>query len=103
MLSKFLLLLTLFIGLVGQFTIAQEKTITGTVTDQDDLPFPGVNVVVKNTNNGTQTNFDGKYFINAQVGVFSFPYASHIIFYGIFRNHIPIARVLHGSRDLRKF
>ncbi len=75
MLSKFLLLLTLFIGLVGQFTIAQEKTITGTVTDQDDLPFPGVNVVVKNTNNGTQTNFDGKYFINAQVGdILSFSY-----------------------------
>ncbi|MGM0392436.1 MAG: SusC/RagA family TonB-linked outer membrane protein [Bacteroidota bacterium] len=75
MLSKFLLLLTLFIGLVGQFTIAQEKTVTGTVTNQDGLPIPGVNVVVKNTNNGTQTNFDGKYSINAQVGdVLNFSY-----------------------------
>ncbi|MGM1057012.1 MAG: SusC/RagA family TonB-linked outer membrane protein [Bacteroidota bacterium] len=75
MLSKFLLLLTLFIGLVGQFTIAQEKTVTGTVTNQDGLPIPGVNVVVKNTNNGTQTNFDGKYSINVQVGdVLNFSY-----------------------------
>jgi len=36
-------------------------------------------------------------------GLFSFPYASHIIFYRIFNKHIKIVRVLHGSRDLIKF
>ncbi|SFN98658.1 carboxypeptidase-like regulatory domain-containing protein, partial [Salegentibacter flavus] len=66
--SKFLLLLTLILGLVGQFTIAQEKIVTGTVTDQNGLPFPGVNVVVKNTSYGTQTNYDGEYSITAEVG-----------------------------------
>jgi TonB-dependent SusC/RagA subfamily outer membrane receptor len=39
--------------------------ITGVVVDGDDLPVPGVNVTVKGTNIGTQTDFDGKYVIKA--------------------------------------
>lgn len=52
----------------------QEKTITGAVTDAHG-PLPGVNVIVKGTNRGTQTNFDGKYAIKASKGetlVYSF-------------------------------
>ncbi|TAI48512.1 SusC/RagA family TonB-linked outer membrane protein [Flagellimonas allohymeniacidonis] len=49
---------------------AQEKTITGTVTDQNGLPLPGVNIVVVGTNTGTQTDFDGNYSIKASVGQF---------------------------------
>lgn len=45
----------------------------------------------------------GKHRDEIKVGLLSFPYASHIIFYRIFKNHIRIVRVLHGSRDLRKF
>ena len=66
--SKYLLMLTLFLGLAGQYAFAQQKTITGTVTDESGMPIPGVNVVVQNTTNGTQTNFDGEYSINAEVG-----------------------------------
>ncbi|WP_350287324.1 TonB-dependent receptor [uncultured Croceitalea sp.] len=54
---------------------AQEKTITGTVTDQNNVPLPGVNVVVKETIRGTQTDFDGNYTILASEGevlVFSY-------------------------------
>lgn len=48
---------------------SQEKTITGTVTlAADGIPLPGVNVIVKGTTNGTQTNFDGKYTIKAIEG-----------------------------------
>lgn len=43
----------------------QDITITGTVTDQDGAPLPGANVLVKGTTNGTQTDFDGNYTINA--------------------------------------
>lgn len=49
-------------------TYAQEKTITGTVTDQTGVPLPGVNIVVEGTSNGTQTDFDGNYAINASSG-----------------------------------
>ncbi|MGO4912656.1 SusC/RagA family TonB-linked outer membrane protein [Leeuwenhoekiella sp. W20_SRS_FM14] len=51
-----------------QLTFAQQKTITGTVTDQSNVPLPGVNVVVKGTNLGTQTDFDGNYSISASQG-----------------------------------
>ncbi|UPT70244.1 MAG: von Willebrand factor type A domain-containing protein [Flavobacterium sp. JAD_PAG50586_2] len=55
-------------------SIAQEKTITGIVSDKAG-PLPGANVVVKGTTRSTQTDFDGKYSITAKVGeklVFSF-------------------------------
>ncbi|TRZ44281.1 SusC/RagA family TonB-linked outer membrane protein [Robertkochia solimangrovi] len=63
---RFYLFLQVF--LVSFAMMAQEKTITGTVTDQDGLPLPGANVVVKGTANGTQTDFDGNYTIVASEG-----------------------------------
>ncbi len=36
-------------------------TVIGTVTDSDGLPLPGVTVMEKGTDNGTQTDFDGNY------------------------------------------
>lgn len=54
---------------VLQFTnsYAQERMISGTVTSADDgLPLPGVNVIVKDTNNGTVTDMDGNYSITAE-------------------------------------
>ncbi|MEH6659628.1 SusC/RagA family TonB-linked outer membrane protein [Leeuwenhoekiella marinoflava] len=51
-----------------QLTFAQQKTITGTVTDGKNLPLPGVNIVVQGTSVGTQTDFDGNYSISAQQG-----------------------------------
>ena len=62
-------LLTLFMAFVMQFSFAQEKTVTGTVTTADDgLPLPGASVIVKGTSRGAQTDFDGIYTINANVG-----------------------------------
>ncbi|MCK8521293.1 TonB-dependent receptor [Aquimarina sp. D1M17] len=43
---------------------AQEIQITGKVIAPDGLPLPGVNVLVKNTSNGTVTNFDGDYVLD---------------------------------------
>ncbi|SMC64257.1 SusC/RagA family TonB-linked outer membrane protein [Cellulophaga tyrosinoxydans] len=68
-------ILTLFLAFVVHLTFAQEKTISGTVTDQDGLPLPGVNIVAVGTTNGTQTDFDGNYSIQAKVGTtLSFSY-----------------------------
>jgi TonB-linked SusC/RagA family outer membrane protein len=62
-------LLTLFMAFVMQFSFAQEKTITGTVTTADDgLPLPGASVIVKGTSRGQQTDFDGKYTIKVNQG-----------------------------------
>ncbi|MCM4151796.1 SusC/RagA family TonB-linked outer membrane protein [Arenibacter sp. N53] len=68
-------ILTLFLALIVQLSFAQEKTISGTVTDQDGLPLPGVNILVEGTTTGTQSDFDGLYTIEANVGevlVFSY-------------------------------
>lgn len=70
----------LLIGLLlfGFLTgVAQERTITGKVTAQEDgSALPGVNVVVKGTTNGTVTDGDGNFKINIPSGdtflVFSF-------------------------------
>lgn len=55
---------------------AQETTVNGTVSDANNQPVPGANVVVKNTSNGTITDFDGNYSIDvgtdAQTLVFSY-------------------------------
>ncbi|MHA7942636.1 SusC/RagA family TonB-linked outer membrane protein [Formosa sp. 3Alg 14/1] len=48
---------------------AQNKEIKGTVTSKvDGMPIAGANVVVLGTSNGTLTDFDGNYTLNANVG-----------------------------------
>ncbi|PKW29569.1 SusC/RagA family TonB-linked outer membrane protein [Flavobacterium lindanitolerans] len=66
--SKFKWIFALLLAFSMQFSFAQEKTISGTITDGQGLPLPGVNVVVKGTARGTQTDFDGKYSISASQG-----------------------------------
>ena len=72
--TKFNGILTLLLALVVQISFAQEKTISGTVTDESG-PLPGVTVLKKGTSQGTETDFDGNYSIKAKSGdvlVFSF-------------------------------
>ena len=72
--SKFKWIFSLLLALSMQFVFAQEKTVSGTVTDETGA-LPGVNVLVRGTKNATQTGFDGKYSIKAKQGdilVFSF-------------------------------
>lgn len=58
---KLLLFLLLF-GFGLHLAMAQERTITGTVTNADDgSTLPGANIVVKGTTIGTVTDEDGKY------------------------------------------
>lgn len=54
---------------------AQSKAVTGTVKDPAGAGMPGVNVLVKGTTNGTSTDVDGKFAVQAapdDVLVFSF-------------------------------
>jgi len=72
--TKFNGILALLLALVVQFTFAQEKQISGTVSDETG-PLPGVSVIIKGTSNGVETDFDGLYQIMAKQGdvlVFSY-------------------------------
>jgi len=50
-----------------QFSFAQEKTVTGVVTDGKS-PLPGANVVIKGTAKGVSADVDGKFAIKAKAG-----------------------------------
>ncbi|MDX5480184.1 MAG: TonB-dependent receptor [Hymenobacteraceae bacterium] len=59
-------LIVFAIGLcLAQHAMAQSRTISGKVTDQDNgQALPGVSVVLKGTTTGASTNADGTYSIN---------------------------------------
>ncbi|MFV0565308.1 MAG: SusC/RagA family TonB-linked outer membrane protein [Flavobacteriaceae bacterium] len=66
------LFMLIFLSIV-QYGFAQ-KTITGVVSN-NAMPLPGVSIVIKGTTQGTSTDFDGNYAINATSGdvlVFSY-------------------------------
>ena len=52
----------LFVLMGMQYAFAQQ-TITGIITDENDAPIPGANILIKGTTKGTQTDFDGNYSI----------------------------------------
>lgn len=66
--------LILIFGIFGSAGFAQQS-VTGTVTDSNGIPLPGVNVIEENTSNGTVTDFDGNFEIQLDdetILVFSF-------------------------------
>ncbi|UZR93116.1 SusC/RagA family TonB-linked outer membrane protein [Chondrinema litorale] len=66
----------LLLSILCSFTVyAQDKTVTGKViSGTDQMPLPGVSVLVKGTSSGTVTNIDGEYTITV-------PEASNILVY----------------------
>lgn len=59
-------LILLFLLLIPIADILSQ--VTGTVSDQSQSPLPRVNIVVKGTERGTQTNVRGEYHIYANPG-----------------------------------
>ena len=55
----------LLISICSSFAFSQTFSASGTVKSSvDNMPLPGVNIVVKNTSNGTVTDFDGNFSLN---------------------------------------
>ena len=70
-------ILTLLLAFVVHITFAQEKTVSGTVSDSSGT-LPGVSVLVKGTSTGTQTDFEGNYSIMIKEGsILSFSYVGY--------------------------
>lgn len=76
-LSRYFLLL---LCAVFSLTVsAQSRLIRGTVKDAAGEPLIGVSVMVRGTSNGTMTDIDGRYSINAKKGdVLGFSYVGFI-------------------------
>ena len=65
---------------------AQQRTVTGVVTDQSGLPLPGVTVVVKGTTQGTVTNSEGNFTLAISDGAETLQFS----FVGMKTQEIPI-------------
>ncbi len=59
--------MTLLLALTFNFSFAQEKVVSGTVSDETG-PLPSANVFVKGTQRSAQTDIDGKYSISVNQG-----------------------------------
>ncbi len=69
------ILAAFFAMLFVQLSFAQSITVSGKVVDGDNLPLPGVGVVIKGTTNGVNSDIDGNFRIDAmptQTLVFSY-------------------------------
>ncbi|MEO8240270.1 MAG: SusC/RagA family TonB-linked outer membrane protein [Flavobacterium sp.] len=72
---KFNGFLVLLLVLIAQVTFAQERVVSGIVSDNSGMPLPGVTVSVKGAKTATQTDFDGKFSIkvtSTNILVFSY-------------------------------
>lgn len=66
---------TLLIIMISLSVFAQDRVITGKVTDKAGIPLPGTSLIIKGTVTGAQTDFDGGYTIKVKptdVLVFSY-------------------------------
>lgn len=61
-------LIVFLITCFGVVPLWSQSTISGTVTDDSNIPLGGVNVTVEGTGIGTSTDFDGNYTIKASKG-----------------------------------
>lgn len=66
--AKLLILFLVTHLLSTQHIFSQEKTISGNIVDETGLPATGVNIIIKGTSRGAQSDFDGNYAIKASPG-----------------------------------
>lgn len=61
-------ILLLIAGASTQLVLAQSRSVTGRVSDDSGGPLPGVNVLVKGTQQGATTNVDGRFTLTVPNG-----------------------------------
>ena len=60
------IVLSIILLAVTSLTYAQNNALVkGTVFDESGMPLPGVSILLKNTQTGTSTDFDGRFELNA--------------------------------------
>lgn len=57
-------LLFLFVCLIAQISFAQTQVV-GVVKDNSGAGLPGVTILIKGTNSGTVSGFDGSFFFTS--------------------------------------
>lgn len=60
------LFFSLLVFMFSSAFVFAQQTVTGTVNDNSGMPLAGASVIVKGTNNGTSTDFDGNFSITVK-------------------------------------
>ena len=97
--TKFLLIAVLLVNI--QLFAQDSFTVSGSVKDSSSLPLLGVNVTVKNSTNGTQTDFDGNFSIEVKTGdILRFSYIGFVNQDVLIRNQTQLLIVLAEDLNL---
>ena len=64
--QKLMFKATLSLLMIFSVLVYGQTTVSGTVLDSDGNPIPGVTVFISGTSQGTTTDFDGNYSIEAE-------------------------------------
>jgi TonB-linked SusC/RagA family outer membrane protein len=72
---RLLIMLSCFVLLCGQL-LAQNRTITGKVTDAEGKPIPNATVLAKGSSRGTTTGEDGTYSLSVSPGTRALMFSS---------------------------
>lgn len=76
--SKFSINLLVMLFFMAGSLLAQNVHLKGTVKNEKGQTIPGVNVLIKGTTNGTTTDVDGKYIMDATKGsILQFSYMGY--------------------------
>ncbi len=67
--AKTIIFFTLFHLLLLSFTLNAQTTLTGIITDTDGEPLPYANVAILATNEGVNTNEEGKFTLSTQLNL----------------------------------
>ena len=82
---------------VGLFA---QQAVSGTVSDSDGNPIPGVSIVEKNTTNGTVSDFDGNFQLSVgENAVLMFSYIGYIT---IEQNATSVSMSVTLEEDLKR-
>lgn len=91
---------SLFANTINQQKILSALEISGKVTDNNGEPLLGATVLIKGTSNGTTTDFNGYYKINAPAGAtLAFSYLGYNSIEILIRNQTEINIVLISNSE----
>lgn len=75
---KFIIIM-LFSGIIGITQAQEQKVIYGVISDANNVPLPGVNIVIKGASTGTTSDFDGNFSIKTSTtSELQFSYVGYI-------------------------
>ncbi|HET8737173.1 MAG TPA: TonB-dependent receptor [Pricia sp.] len=86
-----------FLLLIGTTMYAQSGTVTGTVTDNSQMPLLGVNILIKGSRQGTQTDENGRFGLS---GIENGDHTLVISYIGFRTREIPISITSNETNDL---